>query len=93
MLLNRVCSNLEEEQQVVDDAGQGTSESEGEPSCPPPQKRKSKEFFEDYLKRKEAREEQKVREREEKDETYHFFNEPGPSHEKAAFRAAVLAKN
>ncbi|CAM4574468.1 unnamed protein product [Leuciscus chuanchicus] len=80
-LLNRVCSNLEEEQQVVDDAGQGTSESEGEPFCPPPQKRKSKDFFEDYLSRKEAREDQKVRQREEKDE-------PGPSHEKAAFRAA-----
>ncbi|ROL42984.1 Transcription factor Adf-1 [Anabarilius grahami] len=75
----RVCSNLEEEQQVVDDAGQGTSESEGEPSCPPPQKRKSKDFFEDYLTRKEAREEQKVREREEKDETYHFLMSLAPA--------------
>lgn len=79
MLLNRVCSSLEEEQQVVDDAGQGTSESEGEPSCPPPQKIKSKDFFEDYLTRKEAREEQKVREQEEEDETYHFVMSLAPA--------------
>jgi len=79
MLLNRVCSNLEEEQQALDDPGQGSSESEGEPFCPPPQKKRSRDFFEDYLARKEAREDQKVRQREEKDETYHFLMSLAPA--------------
>ena len=86
--MDRVHSNLDrpEQDEEQDEAGQQQEEeSEGEMTAVAVQstakapKRKSKDFIEQYLERKEARQEQRAREREERDEVYLFLMSLAPT--------------
>lgn len=87
--MDRVCSNLDrpEQGEEQEEPGQEQSEeSEGEmPATAAPQstakapKRKSRDFVEQYLERKEAREQQRAREREERDDIHLFLMSLAPA--------------